>query len=372
VRFMRGLGIGGMLAAGVLLADSPRAQDRGTCDFDYVAEDGLAGSIEVTEMVENDSPTFAEIRKALPNAHRVFMLSDQHHIVILGWNHLPEDYSRWSKYQVESQMRQTIEYGGRTINQNAQTTYRIDLTPPLAAFVTLDYFDEGSQYRDVAMDVIATSFCIFSVKFSGPVEVGDGAVWDSFRNEFERLRVLIAAREGIVGFSDTGVRFSVVGLTSALSGLATAIGFGIVAFFGIGWRHQLAWGRAARRYSATIATLAALFIAVTILANESLRGIPTRLPYETIIVSSIVLATHLIALIKRTSGFVLTAVSLMIGTQSTTILSVVLGWMAFPSAGQCVGIVLSFALLIYVLRGSLRSKDKGSLEYRTASPSATP
>ncbi len=130
----------------------------------------------------------------------------------------------------------------------------------------------------------------------------------------------------------------------------------VLAFFGLRWRFRVEPGKAAWRYSTIIALLAAFSIGTTIIANETLRGIPTRLPYESIMIYLVVLAVHLAVLIMRTAPLILAAISLMFGTFATRGIYAATGWLAVPSGPELVGITIGLLLLTYVVWGTLRRK----------------
>jgi hypothetical protein len=132
--------------------------------------EGLIASqfIEVTAVAQDDPKRLAILRHALPSLQRVFIEGGRRYLALVGWAQLPEDYSGYSKWQIEDQWNRQLEFGRRRIYPNAKTTFRFDEGNPLAAFFTLEYLDKGIPYRDVTMDVIATRDCVVSVKFSRP------------------------------------------------------------------------------------------------------------------------------------------------------------------------------------------------------------
>ncbi len=71
---------------------------------------------------------------------------------------------------------------------------------------------------------------------------------------------------------------------------------------------------------------------------------------------TIVLVVHASAWVKRTPHLVLAAISLMIGTISTTVLYAALKWIEVPKGGQLVGLIIALLLLAYAIHGSLKSK----------------
>jgi hypothetical protein len=106
--------------------------------------------------------------------------------------------------------------------------------------VTVDYLDGSERYRDVGMDANATSHCLFSMKFSGPRQPNDGTLWQSFRSEFERVRVLINDHEGPVAFSKGGRFFSLWGIVNVAIFAAAGAGVGAIIAFALTRRYQSA------------------------------------------------------------------------------------------------------------------------------------
>jgi hypothetical protein len=341
----------------VAIAFGARAQEHAPCAFDYVIEGGLIADTfsERTAALPED-PKFAEVaRRILPNVKRVFRTQDGY-IALVGWQRLPEDYSKFSGMQVRAKFLETFEYNKRVINPEAEASHLFDLTTPFSAFFVLEYLSKGIQYRDVSMDVVATRWCLLSVKFSGPVVQEETYAWDLFREELKRIRAVVAAKEGPVIFSEKGARFSWFGILNTLIYLGFMLAFAALAFFALSWRFRVEPRKAAWRYSAIIVALAALSIGYTIIANEALRGLPTGLPYENVLIYLAVLALHLAVLIVRTPQMILGAISFMSGGFATRALYSATGWLAVPGTGELIGIAVGVLLLAYVIAGTLRKK----------------
>ena len=345
-----------LIIAVAVAAPVARAQDDASCAFDYVIEGGLIAEAysEVTPALQK-RPEFAEnARRALPNVKRIFV-EQGGYSALVGWERLPEDYSKFSELQVQQRFRYGVEYGKRAIYPEAETSYRFAETPPFSVFLTLEYFAKGNPFRDLSMDVVATSWCLLSVKFSGRVVQGDAQVWDRFAEELERIRAVVAAEEEPVIFSEEGARFSLVGVLGTAIYIGIAVAIALLAFFVLRWRFHVEPGKAAWRYSAIIAIVAACTIGLIVFVNETLRGVPT-LPYESVLVLLVVLAVHLAVLIMRTALLILAAISLMIGTFATRWVYVATDWMAFPDVPELIGISVGLLLLTYVVWGTLRRK----------------
>jgi len=253
-----------LLVALAALPASAHAAE-GVCSFDYVAADGLLASAfkELPRQALVDHPEIVEtMRRAMPNVRRVFA-SPHGYVVLIGWTELLEDYSTYSDLQAERKLVTMAELSKRTVNAGREFTYETDFGPPISVFVTLDYLDGSERHRDVAMDVIATSRCLFSMKFTGPRQSNDGTVWQGFRSEFERVRVLINDHEGPVAFSRDGRFVSLWGIVNVAIFAAAGASAGAIIAFALTRRYQITPGKAARRYSLAIILLCLFTLGVT-------------------------------------------------------------------------------------------------------------
>jgi hypothetical protein len=338
----------------VALAALPAsAHAEGMCSFDYVAADGLLASAfkELPRQALVDHPeTVQTMRRAMPNVRRVFA-SSRGYAALVGWTELPEDYSKYSDLQAERKLVTMAELSKRTVNAGREFTYETDFGPPISVFVTLDYLDSAERYRDVAMDVIATSRCLFSMKFTGARQSNDDAVWQGFHSEFERVRVLINDHEGPVAFSKGGRLFSLWGIVNVAIFAAAVASAGAVIAFGLTRRYQITPGKAARRYSLAIILLC-LFVLADTGAVVALAGTGFE-TYDGVLLFLLILAVHLNAYIRRSPSAVLAAVSLVLGLFVVSAVYMALGWRALPRPGEATGIVIGLAMLVYALTGTL-------------------
>ncbi len=151
----------------VLFFLTPSAWAQNTCSFDYVAETGLLKSV-FTELpadkLRGDSDLLSVMQKALPNVQRFFD-ADRHYMALVGWSSLAEDYSKYTDMQAERTLVQGAELAKRKFPSGG-FTYKTDLEPLISAIYTLDYIDHDKPYRDLAMHIIASSHCLFSIKIS--------------------------------------------------------------------------------------------------------------------------------------------------------------------------------------------------------------
>lgn len=341
----------------IIATTDVRAQGDASCAFDYVVEAGLV-SETFTELTPglSDNEEFGDgMRRILPNVKRVFFKKEGRYVALVGWAELPEEFSKFSELQVRGYFKETSEYGKRAIYPKASVSLRFAETLPFTAFFLLDYFDRGTRFRDIGMDVLASPVCILSVKFTGPNVNEYAHVWDLFDEELERIRAVVSDKEEPWHFSKEGARFSFFGILNTAIYLGIAVAIALLAFFGLRWRFRIEPGKAAWRYSTIIAVIATFSISVTVYANETFRGTPT-LPYESVLIYLVVLTVHLAVLIMRTAPLILAAISLMLGTFATRGVYAATGWLAVPTGPELVGITVGLLLLIYVVWGTLRRK----------------
>ena len=329
-----------------------------SCSFDYVATDGLLASAfkEFPREVLLDHPELVkEARSALPDVRRIFA-SSLGYSALVGWAELPEDYSGYSNLQAERKLVEGVELGKRTVNAGKSVTYDTDFGPPISLFLVLNYQDNSKSWRDVAMDVIATSHCLFSIKISGPTRPNDDAAWQAFHSEFERIRALINKHEGPVAFSKGGRLFSFWGIVNVAIFTLVGASVACIIAFGLTRRYQIVPGKAARRYSLAIILLCLFAIGDVVLVASVLEtGFET---YDGVFLMSLILAVHLNAYIRRSPMAVLAAVSLVMGLFVATAVYMALGWRALPQPGDAVGIVIGLAMLVYALAGTLSRTNR--------------
>jgi hypothetical protein len=325
-----------------------------SCSFDYVATDGLLASAfkEFPREVLLDHPELVkEARSALPDVRRIFA-SSLGYSALVGWAELPEDYSGYSNLQAERKLVEGVELGKRTVNAGKSVTYDTDFGPPISIFLVLNYQDNSKSWRDVAMDVIATSHCLFSIKISGATKPNDDAAWQAFHSELERIRVLINKQEGPVAFSKSGRLFSFWGVVNVGIFALVGVGIGGIIAFGLTRRYQIVPGKAARRYSLAIILLCLFVIGDVVMEVAYLLGTGFK-TYDGVFLAVLVLAVHLNAYIRRSPIAVLAAVSLVMGLFVATALYIAVGWRALPLPGEAIGIIIGLAMLVYALAGTL-------------------
>jgi hypothetical protein len=226
------------------------ARGEAHCSFDYVATQGLLASAFKDQTLTENPKTMQSALQALPNLRRVYV-SKRGYVALIGWGELPEDYSQYSALQAEKKLIEMAEASKSTVNLSKTYVYKTDARPPISLFGTVDYIYSSKWFRDAAMDVIATSHCMFSVKVSGPRQANDASAWQAFHSEFERIRVLINNHEGAVAYSKSGKFFSL--WNNRNIAIAAAVGASAVAIIAFGVRrlYRITPGRAVRRYSLT-------------------------------------------------------------------------------------------------------------------------
>jgi hypothetical protein len=335
------------------------AQDR--CSFDYAAVDGVLASsfIELPrEALSKNTALIEMIRRALPNVRRVFG-SVSGYTALVGWSELPEDYSKYSDLQAERKLVDGAERSKFTVNAGKQFTYQSDFGPPISIFYSVDYSDNSKEYRDTGMDVLATSRCLFSIKFSGPRKPNDDNAWQGFHDELERMRGVIANHEGPIQFSKTGAFFSLLGIVNvAIYAVAGAIVGAVIAFC-LTRRYQIKPGRAARRYSLAIIFLCLFMLGLTGFV-AALIGTAFKTNDEALLFV-LILAVHLNAYIRRSPMAVLSAVSLALGLLVVAAIYMALGWRTPPAPAEAVGIAIGLAMVLYVLVGTLSRRAERNL-----------
>ncbi|MHB1872167.1 MAG: hypothetical protein ACYCT1_15115, partial [Steroidobacteraceae bacterium] len=313
-----------------------------------------AGYIDVTQRFATATRAWGVMTLAMPDLRQVFASPNGAYVLLIGWRKLPEDVSRYSRFQAESELLGSAALSSRTINAGAHVKYTLASGTPVAVAGEMDYVDGGTPYRDAFVEVIATKNCLFSMKLTGERRSGDNAVWSSFSDRIESARRVLQAHEGVVAYSSNSRYFTVAGLLrmGRLIGIAFVIG-GTLAFFATR-RFRVVPGTASLRYSIIIVSVCTLGLALLGLKAAFVGA--TYDTYDGVALLVVPLILHLYAWITRTPRGVLVAVSYMVGSLISNGISWALGWMKLPTPQVAIAVALGIWLLWYVCQGSLCSK----------------
>jgi hypothetical protein len=178
------------------------------CDFSHLAKDVpliYEHAIDVTEKAAADSGSWQLMKKALPNVQRVFVSKEPSFVVLLGWAHFPDNIARFTRDQTKAYFSSLAEVS-KTNAEKAGQEYDFWFAPddPLTMYVKLSYSDDGTLYRDIAMDIVATPNCIVSIKVSGKTDEVGPEYWQEISDQFKLVRDVVAKKYGIVQFSSSG------------------------------------------------------------------------------------------------------------------------------------------------------------------------
>lgn len=323
------------------------------CSFDYVLRSGAIGPDfkDVTQKAAADQEAWKLLRQSLPNLQRALGSRDGY-VLLVGWHTLPEDYSAYGEMQASNKLLESWALGKRTTNAGKDLTYNLAEGTPLAVRGTLNYVDNETSWRDIALDVIANSHCLFSMKFSGAMTADDDPRWLQFRSQFEQTRRVIETHEGKVAFSRNGRLFSSAGLLNIGIYIALAATIAGAAAYLLTRRYYAVPGKASQRYSIAIVLVCLLMISFTLI--KAIAVGTTFETYDGAIILFVVLVLHAAAYALRSPGSILLALSFMTGLFAANAIYIALGWVALPTIQAAVGAALGVGLLWYALNGTLK------------------
>jgi hypothetical protein len=128
------------------------------------------------------------------------------------------------------------------------------------------------------------SHCIASVTFSAELQSNDAETWEFASNKFREIRQVILQTEGPTQFNPLGQRFSLGGIVNAVLQILFAALIG-GAFFLVCQRvYEIKFTKSVKLYSIIIIVLSAFSVTATVFVGEGLRGYPTDMPYEGILI----------------------------------------------------------------------------------------
>jgi hypothetical protein len=321
------------------------------CDFSHLAKDIPLISertIDVTEKVQADAGSWQLMKKALPNVQRIYFSKEPRLIALPGWAQFPDNIAKFTRKQTKAYFVSLAEVGKSNAEKQGQEyDYWFADDNPLTMYVKLSYAEAGVQRRDIAMDIVATSNCIVSIKVSGKTDELGSEYWQKISDQFKLTRDAIAKKHGIVQFSSSGSRIWWKALwNNILWFFAIALSGYILSFVYL-IKFSLIPSPTTKKYAVFIMILAVCVLTITVLTKELLNI--QDFPYEeTIPYFSLIFLVHLWAFVSHKPRIV--AFSLWL------IIVGIIAQIGFGFAGRValktthwVGVIFGLALVIYIL-----------------------
>jgi hypothetical protein len=334
----------------------PGGEGADGCSFDYLlsATSTLtAGFRDVTSGARAASKEWALLKTSLPNLQRFWVDEHADHLLLIGWQTLPEDMAQYSKEQAESKLTQTAELSRRTIHAGQDFSFEVARGTPITILGTLNYQDHGEAWRDAFADVIATSHCMFSIKLTAALKDEEEPYWKSFRNRVEAARRDIEAKEGPVTYS-SGQYFSRTGLENAAILIALSAIIGTVGAWAVTRRYCLVPSTPARNYAIFLVVACTLGL-LKPLIEVSNFGARFR-SYESVLPLLVSLLLALAYLLRRGRGTLTCLLFYVGGIMAASVVYWALGWTAQPPMSRLIGMALGVAVLGYAMKGSLQPR----------------
>lgn len=329
------------------------------CDFGYLMQEGrLFASLskEKTKDELQNENAWEKLQEILPNLRRA-SFSDAHHFgALLGWSESPVNIESLSRGQAVQHL-QAAENEARqaAIKDNASIITQISETDPITLYTTKTYSVGNEGWKDVSVDIIATPRCVASIKVFSPDR--SNLDWSEISKELESIRHLLLAKYGPINFRTSPQRISKAGIYGVLIFIFTSALIAVIFYMTYVKLFILNLGRLLRLYLLFVIVANALLIILTIFFNEAFGMKVVVMPYEVIISSVLLILISLWGYMTQTKRASLIAISFIIGSLITHVISTLIGW----SKTGWSGIIIGFILVGYVLtKSSIRIQSNAN------------
>lgn len=350
-----------------LLLLLPELSSGEVCDFSHLTQEIPLLSdytVDVTEKAKSAPSTWKIFERTFPNTKRVFASSNPPFIVILGWAQSRDNFDKFTRDQVEANLTQMASIGKSRAEKQGQDYQKlISSNDPLTLYFTVTYVDEGTPFKDIGMDVVATPSCIVSLMISGRTGNLKPEHWKMFNEQFELVRKAIKDKYGVVNFPSSGSRVSWYILINKLTMLliSVVLAFIVSTIFRIKFILQPCL--TFRIYSIFIMVLSLVMVVMITLFNEVARGyrgweyLTHDIRYETIPYFILTFFIYLWAYVTKKPKVIAFALWLIAISICVQIAYWLLDWYVINGAGW-MAILIGFGFAIYTLNkcSSLKSK----------------
>jgi hypothetical protein len=343
-----------------LLINSIKAEE---CDFSALFQEIplFSEAFDGTEKIRPDSSSWAIFKKSLPNLEKIFAYQNPRIIVLAGWSHSIDDFSKFTLDQINAYFEDFAHKGALLDagNRGGTGEYKFLKDAPLTAKVNIEYIDGGHTYKDIAVDIIATRYCIFSVKISARQDDFTAQQWNAFEEQMEFVRQFILSRYGTFDLPETGSRI----WWSSLIAVATELSILVIIAFILSILYikfvPFQPGPATRRYSGLIMFLM-VFVTLGLLAEAELIQGVSYYRYGLLINYFSIFFTHLIAYKTNRKRIVAFAIWLVAVGQLYTILTWLFKWQSFSFA-QVTGVIIGLTIVMITLGASYKKSCNNNI-----------
>jgi hypothetical protein len=329
----------------------------------------LSQAVDVTEKIKTDPTNWKTIEQFLPNLKRMYVYRNPSVNILVGWACGIDDFSKFTINQFKSyhedMARQTALLDAK--NRGGTGEYNFLDGDPITARVKLEYIDGGYLYKDIALDIFATNYCVFSIKVSARQEDLTIEKLNYIENQLAFIRQLVLNEYGTFNFSETG---TIIWWSSLINFVVELLVLVVMALiFSSLYIKFVSFqpGSGTQRYSLFIMAITAIASTVTsfgLIVNSEFGPslFPARL---TMLINYVfIFFAHLVAYRTNKKRLVAFAIWLVLSSILFTILSWLLKWQPF-NINQLVGAVIGFIVALIALGSSYHKEPLGETTDKT-------
>ena len=326
----------------------------------------LSNAIDATDRIQADPSAWKIMQAALPNLKRIYGYESPRITILVGWNCGIDDFSKITFNQFKNFHQETAQQGALldVSNRGGSGEYKFLTGDPITAIVHLDYIDSGHPYKDIALDIFATTHCVFSIKVSARQSDLAPEQWNNLEDQLTLIRNLLLERYGTFEFSEIG---SLIWWSSLIPFVAeTAILIAVALVLSSLYVKFISFqpGSGTQRYSLfimAITGLGSIIVSSGLLVNKEFG--PSLYPanYTMLFIYVFTFIVHLVAYRTNQKRIVAFAIWLVLTNIIHVILSWLFEWRPFYMP-QLAGTVVGLVVALIALSSSYREEQKGTGE----------
>lgn len=328
----------------------------------------LSDAIDVTDKIKSNSSAWNTMEGALPNLKRIYVYQNPKITILVGWNCGIDDFSRFTFNQFKSFHEEIARQGALldVKNRGGSGEYKFLTGDPITASVHLDYIDAGYPYKDIALDIFATTHCVFSIKVSARQADLTPMQWNNLEDHLTLIRHLFLENYGTFKFSEKGSTIwwssFILVVIEIIILIASAFILSILHVKFVSFQP----GSGTQRYSLfimAITGLAAIIVSFGLLVNKEFG--PSLYPanYTMLFMYIFTFFVHFIAYRKNQKRIVAFAIWFVLSSILFTIIAWLLKWQPY-NVNQLIGLTIGFIVALIALGSGYREEQKSIAKTR--------